>query len=86
VVAASVNENILYRREIEAAPDPAAERTRLADEYRLRFSHPYAAASAGFVDDIIEPRETRPKVIAALAALRDKVAPPPPRKHGNIPV
>jgi len=78
--------SILYRDQIEAAPDPAAEQARLAAEYRRRFNNPYHAASAGYVDDIIEPRETRPKIIASLAALRDKYAPAPPRKHGNIPV
>ncbi len=78
--------NILYRREIEAAANPAAERLRLAEEYRARFNNPYFAASTGYVDDIIEPKETRPKIIAALSALRDKFAPAPPRKHGNIPV
>ena len=78
--------NILFRKQIEAAADPAAERARLATDYRRRFSNPYHAASAGYVDDVIEPRETRPKLIAALAALRDKFAPAPPRKHGNMPV
>jgi propionyl-CoA carboxylase beta chain len=78
--------NILYKKEIEAAADPAAERKRLADDYRARFNNPYQVASTGYVDDIIEPKETRPKIIAALGALRDKYAPTPPRKHGNIPV
>jgi methylmalonyl-CoA decarboxylase subunit alpha len=78
--------NILYRKQIAAADDPEAERARLADEYRERFNNPYHAASAGYVDDIIEPRETRAKIIASLAALRDKFSPAPPRKHGNIPV
>jgi acetyl-CoA carboxylase carboxyltransferase component len=78
--------NILYKREIESAPDPAAERARLAEDYRKRFNNPYYAATTGNVDDVIEPRETREKIIASLAALRDKVAPAPPRKHGNIPV
>ncbi|MCS6993039.1 MAG: acyl-CoA carboxylase subunit beta [Anaerolineales bacterium] len=78
--------NILFKKQIESAPDPAAERKRLADEYRARFNNPYHAASTGYVDDIIEPKETRPKIIAALSALRDKFAPAPPRKHGNIPV
>ncbi len=78
--------NIVYRRHIEQAADPAAELARLSTEYRERFSNPYYAASLGYVDDIIEPRETRWKVITALAALRDKYAPPLPRKHGNIPV
>ena len=78
--------NILYKREIDSAPDPVAERKRLADEYRARFNNPYYAASTGYVDDIIEPKESRPKIIAALGALRDKYTPTPPRKHGNIPV
>jgi propionyl-CoA carboxylase beta chain len=78
--------NILYKKQIEAAADPPAERKRLAEEYRQRFNNPYHAASTGYVDDIIEPAETRAKIIAALAALRDKISPAPPRKHGNIPV
>jgi len=78
--------NILYRKQIAAAPDPEAERLRLVEEYRRNFSNPYHAASAGYVDDVIEPRETRPKIVAALAALRDKQTAAPPRKHGNIPV
>lgn len=78
--------NILFKKQIDSAPDPAAERKRLADDYRLRFSNPYHAANSGYVDDIIEPRETRAKIITSLAALRDKFASGPPRKHGNIPV
>ncbi len=78
--------NIIYKKQLEAAVDPASERSRLAEDYRRRFNNPYYAASAGYVDDIIEPRETRPKLIAALGALRDKVASAPARKHGNIPV
>jgi propionyl-CoA carboxylase beta chain len=78
--------NIMFRREIRQAADPEAEQKRLAETYRLRFNNPYHAASAGYVDDIIEPRETRAKIIASLAALRDKYSPAPPRKHGNIPV
>ncbi|HMM29173.1 MAG: acyl-CoA carboxylase subunit beta [Chloroflexota bacterium] len=78
--------NILFRKEISAAPDPAAEHARLTDEYRRNFNNPYHAASAGYVDDIIEPRETRVKLIASLTALQDKYSPAPPRKHGNIPV
>ena len=58
----------------------------LVEEYRRNFGNPYHAASAGYIDDIIEPRETRPKIIAALAALRDKQTSGPPRKHGNIPM
>ncbi|HSJ58764.1 MAG TPA: acyl-CoA carboxylase subunit beta [Anaerolineae bacterium] len=78
--------NIIYRQEIAAAADPDAERARLVREYRENFSNPYHAASAGYVDDIIEPRETRPKVVAALAALHDKQTAGPPRKHGNMPM
>jgi len=86
VLGAEGAANILFRKQIEAADDPAAERKKLAAEYRDKFNNPYYAASTGYVDDIIEPRESRPKIIAALSALRDKYAPAPPRKHGNIPV
>lgn len=77
--------NILYRKEIEAAADPAKERAKRVDEYRTQFLNPYVSASAGYIDDVIEPKETRPRVIAALAALRDKFTPSLPRKHGNNP-
>ncbi len=86
VLGAEGAANILFKRQIEAADDPAAERKKLANEYREKFNNPYYAASTGYVDDIIEPRESRPKIIASLSALRDKYAPAPPRKHGNIPV
>ncbi len=86
VLGAEGAANILFKKQIETAADPAAERKRLADDYRARFNNPYYAAGTGDVDDIIEPRESRPKIIAALSALRDKFAPAPPRKHGNIPV
>lgn len=78
--------NILYKRQIESAQDPAAERARLTKEYREQYLNPYAAAGKGYIDDVIEPRETRKKVIAALLALRDKNVPLLPRKHGNMPV
>jgi propionyl-CoA carboxylase beta chain len=78
--------NIVYRKQIAAAEDPEAERARLVEEYRRNFSNPYHAAGAGYIDDIIEPRETRPKIVAALAALRDKQITRPPRKHGNMPM
>ncbi len=77
--------NILKRKEIQAAADPAAERERLVEQYRQDFLSPYAAASGNFLDDIIEPRETRARVIAALAALRNKYQPVSARKHGNNP-
>ncbi len=78
--------NILYRKQIDAAEDKSAERARLTEEYRKKFLNPYAAAGADYLDDIIEPRETRIRLIAALQALRDKVTASLPRKHGNIPV
>jgi propionyl-CoA carboxylase beta chain len=86
VLGAEGAANILFKKQIEEAADPAAERKKLANEYREKFNNPYNAASTGYVDDIIEPRESRPKIIASLSALRDKYAPAPPRKHGNIPV
>ena len=86
VLGAEGAANILFKKQIETAADPAAERKKLATEYREKFNNPYYAASTGYVDDIIEPRESRPKIIASLSALRDKYAPAPPRKHGNIPV
>ena len=86
VIGAEGAANILFKKQIESAADPAAERKRLASEYREKFNNPYYAAAGGYVDDIIEPRESRPKIIASLSALRDKYAPAPPRKHGNIPV
>jgi propionyl-CoA carboxylase beta chain len=86
VMGAEGAANILFKKQIEAAADPGAERHRLAEDYRRHFNNPYHAAGAGYVDDIIEPRETRAKLIAALSALRDKFAPAPPRKHGNMPL
>lgn len=78
--------NILYKKQIASSADPVAERNRLIREYREKFNNPYYSAQAGYIDDIIEPKETRPKIITALAALRDKHTSAPPRKHGNIPL
>jgi propionyl-CoA carboxylase beta chain len=78
--------NILYRREIEEAPDPAAARAARIAEYRQAFANPFVAAQRGFVDRIIQPRETRPALIAALRALLSKRDRNPPKKHGNIPL
>ncbi|MDD1749238.1 MAG: hypothetical protein LUO89_05115, partial [Methanothrix sp.] len=78
--------NVLFRKQIDSAADPAVERARIIEDYRKRFLNPYAAAAADYIDDVIEPRETRYKVITALMALRDKSAPGLPRKHGNSPV
>jgi len=78
--------NILYRREIQEAEDPVAKHRELVDDYRQRFGSPYYAAAAGYIDDIIEPKETRPKLITSLGALQEKFNPMPPKKHGNMPV
>lgn len=78
--------NILHRDAIAAAPEPAAERARLVADYEERFANPYAAAARGYVDDVIRPSETRPRLIAALEMLEDKRDTNPPKKHGNIPL
>lgn len=78
--------NILHKREIESAADPAAERARRVQEYNDKFANPYIAASLGYIDDIIEPADTRPKIIAALESLVNKRQSLPPKKHGNIPL
>ncbi len=78
--------NILYKRELAAAKDPVAERTRLVAEFREKLANPFIAASRGFVDEIIQPRMTRAKLIAALASCVNKRDKNPPRKHGNIPL
>jgi propionyl-CoA carboxylase beta chain len=78
--------NILNKKEIERAKDPAAERARLISEYNEKFANPYIAASLGYIDDVIEPADTRPKIIAALESLANKRQSLPPKKHGNIPL
>ena len=78
--------NILYRREIEEAVDPARARAEKVTEFRQKFANPYIAASRGFLDEIIRPRQTRPKLIAALRSLESKRDKNPPKKHGNIPL
>ena len=78
--------NIIFRREIEAAADPEAKRKELVETYRQQFANPYVTASRGFIDDVIEPRETRLKIIRALEMLQNKTDSNPPKKHGNIPL
>jgi acetyl-CoA carboxylase carboxyltransferase component len=77
---------ILYRRELQNAADPVARREELVDEYTEKFANPYVAAERGFVDDVIDPAETRIKLIAGLEMLRSKREELPKRKHGNIPL
>lgn len=86
VMGAEGATNILNRRELADAADPQAEKERLEAEYRQRYLNPYAAASAGYVDDVIEPAETRWMVIKALRAIGNKTETHPARKHGNMPV
>ena len=78
--------NILYKREIEGAPDVAAARAAKMTEYREKFANPYIAAGQGFIDQVIAPRTTRAKLITSLAALETKRDKNPPKKHGNIPL
>jgi propionyl-CoA carboxylase beta chain len=78
--------NIIFRREIEAASDPEERRKEVLADYRARFANPYIAASRGFIDDVIDPRETRVKVVRALEMLANKADTNPPKKHGNIPL
>jgi acetyl-CoA carboxylase carboxyltransferase component len=78
--------NIIFRNELAAADDPEARRAELITEYRERFANPYSAAERGYVDDVIEPRRTRPVLIDALRTAITKREPRPPRKHGNIPL
>jgi len=78
--------NILFRRELQAAKDPEALRRAKIDEFREKFANPYVAAERGLIDAVIEPRATRPRLVAALRVLRNKRDQNPPRKHGNIPL
>jgi propionyl-CoA carboxylase beta chain len=78
--------NILYKRELEAAADKIRSRAEKVAEFRAKFANPYIAAGRGFVDEVIRPRETRRKIIAALRNLENKRAKNPPKKHGNIPL
>jgi propionyl-CoA carboxylase beta subunit len=78
--------SIIYRKEIEQAKDAAKARAKLIDEYNEKFANPYVAAALGYLDDVIEPQETRPRLIRALRALANKRQSVPPKKHGNIPL
>ena len=78
--------NILHRKELAESKEPEALRTRLVAEYRERFANPYVAAARGFIDDVIEPSQTRPRIISALQMLQNKRDRNPAKKHGNIPL
>jgi propionyl-CoA carboxylase beta chain len=78
--------NIIFRKEVQKAEDPQKEINRLVSEYRKKFANPYVAAEKGYIDDVIEPQETRPILISALKMLESKRQALPPKKHGNIPL
>ena len=78
--------NIIFRRELAEAEDPVAKKAELVQHYREQFANPYVAASFGYVDDVIEPRQTRPRLINGLEMLINKRDSNPPKKHGNIPL
>ena len=78
--------NIVFRNEIQHASDAVAERNRLADDYRQTFANPFKAAELGYIDEVLMPHETRPRLITSLKALQNKREKNPPRKHGNIPL
>ncbi len=78
--------NIIYRRDISSSPTPDTRRQKLINDYKAHFANPYVAAERGYIDDVIVPHETRPKIITALETLQNKRQPGPRRKHGNIPL
>jgi propionyl-CoA carboxylase beta chain len=78
--------NVIFRKELAAAKDPVAERARLIQEYRDKFANPYKAAELGYVDEVVKPEDTRPKVIRAFEMLRTKRQENPAKKHGNMPL
>jgi propionyl-CoA carboxylase beta chain len=78
--------NIIHRRELAEAEDPESIQSELVEEYRRKFGDPYVAARNGWLDDVIEPQDTRRKLIQALRPLRSKREWVPPKKHGNIPL
>ncbi|MFF8717629.1 acyl-CoA carboxylase subunit beta [Streptomyces sp. NPDC015184] len=86
VMGAEGAANVIFRREIAAAEDPEAVRAQKIKEYETELMHPYYAAERGLVDDVIDPADTRARLIAALSMLRTKHVPLPGRKHGNLPL
>ena len=78
--------NIIFRKELEKAKDPVKRKAELVAEYREKFANPFIAAERGYVDDVIEPKETRPRLINALEMLENKRESNPPKKHGNNPL
>ncbi len=77
---------IIHRKELAKAKDPEKRKAELVDEYRKKFANPYIAAERGYIDAVIEPRLTRPRLINALEMLTNKRDTNPPKKHGNMPL
>jgi propionyl-CoA carboxylase beta chain len=86
VMGASGATTILYRKALAEAEDPETDRKRLEEEYRAQYLTPYAAARAGYVDDVIEPAQTRAMIIKGLRAVENKAETRPQKKHGNMPI
>ncbi|HEX8035546.1 MAG TPA: carboxyl transferase domain-containing protein, partial [Ktedonobacterales bacterium] len=78
--------NIIFKDEIEHAENPEERRQQLVNDYQEKFANPYVAAARGYVDEVIEPRQTRQRLIVALDMLKNKRDSNPPKKHGNIPL
>ncbi len=78
--------NILFRRELAEADDPVAKKAELVQMYRDKFANPYVAAGLGYIDEVIDPADTRLKLIQALELTKNKRESNPPKKHGNIPL
>src|SRR5207247_6222968 len=78
--------NIIYKRDLTGARDPASRRKELVAEYTARFANPYVAAERGYIDDVIEPSQTRRELVRGLQLCLRKTVERPPRKHGNIPL
>ena len=78
--------NIIHRRDISTSPTPDERRQKLISDYKARFANPYSAAERGYIDDVLIPHETRPRLITALETLQTKRVAQPKRKHGNIPL
>ena len=78
--------NIIFRNALKDAKEPAAERTKLVAEYGETFANPFKAAELGYIDEIIMPADTRPRLIQSLNMLQNKREKNPPKKHGNIPL
>jgi propionyl-CoA carboxylase beta chain len=86
VMGAKGAAEIIFRKDISEADDPEAELQAKSDQYAEMFAHPFKAAARGYVDDVIEPKTTRPRLIRAFEMLETKTDSNPPKKHGNIPL